>query len=362
MHDPKPICDVAIVGGGVIGLACAWRLGQRGAQVVVLEGATCGAGATGASLGALWPASPLVRGPLQETQRKSLWSYPAFGQEIYAATGIDIGYRRKGRIELIGDAKHLAKARQEVQAAAELWPPLPGGPPMEVLTDQQIGDLEPAVAAGAWGGQWCRASAQVEVDKLMAGLRAACVHAGVVVREQASVTSFGCVGERVVAVECGRDILAAGRVLVATGAWTAQLHPALAAVAPIKPVRGQALMLETDRPVIERIVKQGRVYLVPWGNRILVGSTTEPEAGYDCRTTPQGIDLLLTGARAIVPALRDARILKAWAGLRPDGPKHKPVVGPVPGFANLFVAAGHFKIGVGMAPETSRVVAEMLLA
>lgn len=352
--------DVAVIGGGVIGLACAWRLGQRGPRVILLERDTCGAGATGASLGALWPASPLVRGPLQEAQRKSLWSYPEFARELAEATGIDIGYQRNGRIELITDDKQLARAHEEAHAAVELWPAAQGGPVMEVITPQQVWALEPAVDVGELGGQLCRASAQVDVQRLVQALRAACEKTSVVIREHAAVLGLEVVGDRVSAVRCGDTTVAAARLLVTAGAWTAQLHPGLAACAPIKPVRGQAIMLETDAPVLGRIIKRGKIYLVPWGRQILVGSTTEPEAGFDAQPTEDGIKLLRHGAQELVPALRAARLVKTWAGLRPDGPKHRPVIGAVPGFANLFVAAGHFKIGVGMAPETAELVKALM--
>ncbi len=319
----QSIFDIAVVGGGVIGLACAWRAGQRGAKVILLEKDICGAGATGASLGALWAgAVSLKRGVnFQELPAsKSLWAFPDFAHEIQMATGIDVQYQRNGRIELMTEAKQLARAREECGAAIELWPAVEDGPAMEVLTADQIRAIEPGAVAGEFGGQLCRASAQVDVGKLIEGLRAACEKADVVIREHCAVEGLddtcGRDAHTTWGVRCGNEVIKTAKVLVAAGAWTTALHPALAQYAPIKPVRGQALLLEMDRPVIGRIIKMNKIYLVPWGQRILVGSTTEPEAGFDCSTTPQGIEMLLAGARELVPALRDARLIKTWAGLR----------------------------------------------
>jgi glycine oxidase len=103
------------------------------------------------------------------------------------------------------------------------------------------------------------------------------------------------------------------------------------------------------------------IFLVPWQDgRILVGSTTEPEAGFDTTNTAEGIHFLLQGATQIAPALKAAAVERVWAGLRPTGPKHRPVMGKSPAFDNAFVCAGHFKIGIGLAPLAGKFMAELI--
>jgi glycine oxidase len=292
----------------------------------------------------------LVTGELQTMHRASLAAFPAFAREIKAATGIDVGYECHGRIEIICDDKQQTRCAEECKAT----------PVMQVLTPDELQELEPAVEAGAFGGQLCLVSAQVAIGKLVTGLRAACRAAGVEIHEHLTASGLRVESDRVMALQTSDGELSAARFLIAAGAWTAQLHQALAQAAPIKPVRGQGILLETDRPLIGRIIKKGKVYLVPWGRQILVGSTTEPAAGFDCSTTAEGIAMLRAGAAEIVPALAGAELVRAWAGLRPDGPKHRPVIGPVAGLNNLYVAAGHFKIGIGMAPGTAAAVVALM--
>ena len=155
--------------------------------------------------------------------------------------------------------------------------------------------------------------------------------------------------------------ISAGSVLLCAGIGTGRIEPALDISAPIKPVKGQALLLHTGKPVIGRIVKNGAIFLVPWPDgRILVGSTTEPDAGEDLSNTAEGIEFLLGGSVRTCPVLAGAKIEKIWAGLRPTGPSHRPLMGEIPGMQKLFICSGHFKIGIGMAPLAGQIMAELI--
>jgi glycine oxidase len=292
----------------------------------------------------------LLTDEFHATHRRSLREFPQFAAEIHAVTHLDIGYQCNGRIEIICDPKQYSRCSEECRADSTMC----------LLAPSEIQNIEPAVQCGAFGGQLCRTSAQVSISGLIAALVAACKAAGVHIAEHCAVTGLRTQGERVLALENADGQLSAAQFLVAAGAWTAQLHPALVRAAPIKPVRGQGILLQATNPLISRIIKKGKIYLVPWGRRILVGSTTEPAAGFDVSTTTEALTMLRAAAEEIVPSLAQAQLIHSWAGLRPDGPKHRPVVGPVAGLSNLFVAAGHFKTGIGMAPATAEMVAAMM--
>jgi glycine oxidase len=179
-----------VIGGGVMGLACAWRLGQVGMRVELFEKKKCGAGATGAALGALWPPSPLARGPLQEMHRKSLWGFEAFVREVEAAGGERIAYRRGGRIELLATEKAEMRAREEAVAACAEWPGFGGDDTvMEVVRGEDVGRAAQGVEGRGMAALVCRATGQVRVEQLVAGLAAACRRAGVVLREGEVVRS-----------------------------------------------------------------------------------------------------------------------------------------------------------------------------
>jgi glycine oxidase len=104
----------------------------------------------------------------------------------------------------------------------------------------------------------------------------------------------------------------------------------------------------------------GKRYLVPRGDGLtLVGSTEEPEAGFEKRTTLEGIGELLAFARQVVPVLAGALLETSWAGLRPGSPDGLPFIGPVPGWENVFVAAGHFRAGVQLSIGTAQALTEL---
>lgn len=360
---------VIIIGAGVIGLACAWRLAAAGAQVEMLEARDCGQGATLGALGALWPASPLVKGPLQQLHRESLWQFELFAAELAAAAGMPVNFRRLGRLELLNSEKAAQRAITEAQTACAEWPAFGGAPPvMEVLTPAQIATRWPQLAPAVHAGLLCRATAQVGVPELVAALRAACAQAGVMLRSHTPATGLELRGQRVAGVRTAEALAQADAVLVTAGAWSALLSPDVAAVAPIRPAKGQGLALQKPAGVrLETIVKSESIYLIPWnhapGGEILVGSTTEPEAGFDETPTPAARETLLAGAAGIVPGLKDAVVLRHWAGLRPQNPakRHPPIMGPHPRIANLYVCTGHFKTGIGLAPLVSRLMSATIL-
>ncbi len=353
--------DVLIVGGGIMGLTSAWRLAQAGVKITLFESRTCGSGASSAALGALWPASALVNAPLQNLHRKSLWEFEAFARELTDFTGKPVPFMRRGRVELLHSEKAKAHALQEAAAACADWPQLSPGPAMEVLSAEELRRQYPEINSLPFGGQVCHRSAQVGVDGLLAALIEACRKAGVVLKENCAVQQLQGDGESITGVMAGGEVYAAGAVLVAAGVHSNHLGFELRQRAPIQPVKGQAMLLKTAEPVINKIVKNGLIFLVPWPDgRVLVGSTTEPDAGFDSSNTVEGVSFLLNGAVQTCPAMASARLERTWAGLRPTGPNKKPVLGPMPNNCGLYVAGGHFKVGIGMAPITGKLIAQMV--
>lgn len=357
---------VVILGAGIMGLASAWRLARAGHQVTVLERRECGGGATRASLGALWPPSPLADGPLQRLHRQSLALMAAFVAEVSADAGTAAGpamlpFRRGGRIEFILDAEDVPRARQEAALGHPIAMP-PGGPEsvgLELIGPDEALRLEPLINPGGLHALHCRFTAQVEVFALVDALVAACRQRGVVFCEHTAADRLE-IAEGRWAVHGGGRSFTGDRLLVTAGAWTAQLDPLLQRFAPTRPAKGQALALATARPLIRHIVKRGTTYLVPWDDRILVGSTTEPEAGFDESVGAAALETLRQNALSILPALREASVVRTWAGLRPDAPKHRPIMGPVPGVPGVVVCSGHYKTGIGMSALVSRLMCDLL--
>ena len=357
--------NVIVIGGGVMGLSCAWRLAQAGAAVRLLEARECGQGATRAALGALWPSSPLVNGPLQNLHRASLWEFEPFIAELTQRTAMPVHFRRCGRLEFLNSGKLLVRAVEEASVATGDWPPYGTPlPVMELLDPAQIAALFPALETAGRAALLCRATAQVNVPELVGALRAACQMAGVSIHENTPVTAIQRQGQRITGVRAGNQAFEAEALLVTAGAWSPGLAPEIAQAAPIRPVKGQGLALAPPPGFqLDTIIKSDSIYLVPWMNNapaeILVGSTTEPDADFDESPTTEARDFLLAGAIALIPALKNARILRQWTGLRPQNPakRHPPIMGPHPAIPNLYICTGHFKTGLGLAPIVSRMMA-----
>ena len=356
---------ITIVGGGVMGMSCAWRLAQRGIQVTLLEQGTLGKEASSAAIGALWPSSMPTPGPLQRLHHESLRQYPHFVKELSETTQRSIGYMRRGKFELVTSDRHLTQALKEVESASGSRSAPEGTPEhqpvMEWLSPDEARQLEPHVAVGEFGALICHRSAQIDVSDMLAALESACRQSGVEIRPNTKVLSVDLDAARPT-VRLTDGEIEGDRLLICAGNGTPTLSQRLERVAPIRPIKGQAMLISTRQPVISHIVKNEAIFLVPWPDgRILVGSTTEPEAGFDISNTVSGVQFLTHGAISTCPPLADARIESIWAGLRPTGPKRKPLMGPLPERSNVYLCAGHFKVGIGMAPLAADLMTRWIL-
>jgi glycine oxidase len=343
--------EVLIVGGGVIGLTTAYFLARERVSVEVVDKGNFGQEASWAGAGILPPGNPdRARSPYDQLRAQSAVLYPTLSAELRDRTGMDNGYVRCGGLEFIGtDDAGAVRAWHEEGIA------------FEVVDRKALARLEPTVVPGSGKVYHLPDMAQLRNPWHVKALLAACGSLGVQLRSGCPVHGFEVQGERIRALRTGLGRLEADRFLLATGAWTDTLLEQVGWRPGIHPVRGQIALLETTGPLFRRIVLHEARYLVPRPDgRVLVGSTEE-HAGFDKRTTAGAIGELLAFAFALVPDLAGAHLERCWAGLRPGSPDGLPFLGPVPGFVNLFVAAGHFRAGIQLSPATGLVLKELLL-
>ncbi len=332
--------DVAIIGGGIIGLTSAYHLARGGASVAVYDRGDFGKEASWAGAGILPPGNP-DRAAMSIDKLRGIGSqrFAAFSAELRDLTGIDNGYRRCGGIEFL---------TAEDADVPGVW--AAEGISFEHLSASEARKLEPLGEAEG-ESYLIPGFAQVRNPWHMRALVAACAKLGVRLYPNTGAERFAD-GALVLANE---ERVTAGRYLLAAGAWSANLLRAPG----VFPVRGQIALLRGAS--CSRVLMLGKRYLVPRGDGLtLVGSTEEPEAGFEKRTTPEGVAELLAFARRTVPALASAALEASWAGLRPGSPDGSPFIGPVPGWDNVFVAAGHFRAGVQLSIGTAQVVCELL--
>lgn len=343
--------DVLIIGGGVIGLTTAYFLARDGVRVSVIDKGDFGHEASWAGAGILPPAALSDRlHPAERMRAASVQMFPNLSAELKERTGIDNGFVRSGGLEVVPAGAETA--REEWHA---------GEPNLQVLDAETTRRLEPALAVGLGQTYHLPDMAQVRNPRHMKALLAACQLTGVTLQPGCAAYGFAIKGGMVAAVKTAAGDLSAGKYLIASGAWADPLLEQVGCKLGIHPVRGQIALLNTGVPIIRHILLCGRQYMVPRPDGLVLVGSTEENAGFDKRTTVAAIAELLQLAAHLVPRLAAAHLERSWAGLRPGSVDGLPFLGPVPGFDNLFVAAGHFRAGIQLSPGTAQLLTECLL-
>jgi len=333
-----PHADVAVVGGGVIGLATAWRARQRGLEVVVLDRGDLGAGTSRAAAGMLAPvgeADAQERGLLRHNL-ESARRWPSFAAELEDVTGLDVGYRACGTLLLARDRDEAEHVERERALRERL------GLRVERLLGSAARRREPALSPALRLALALPDDHAVEPARLVAALVEACARAGVHLfpRREQDVGS-----------------IPAERVVIAAGAWSGALGDV-----PVRPVKGQALRLRdpSGPGLCEHVLRFEGGYLVPRGDgRYYLGATME-ERGFDTAVTALGVHELLREAAEVLPGILELEIDEAFAGLRPGTPDNAPIVGTDPHDERIVWATGHFRHGILLCPITAELVADEL--
>jgi glycine oxidase len=351
--------DAVIVGGGVIGLSCAWRVAQSGARVVVVDHGRLPAGATRVAAGMLAPVGELAFGEpeLLKMTLAAAELYPGFIAELEEASGTDTGYRRHGALHVALDRDEAAELRRVLELQRSL------GLGAEWLPPRCCRELEPGLTPSFHGGVHAPDEGSVDPRRLAAALLAALEAEGGELLTGTGVEAALVDGDRIAGVrtETGSELRAATTVL-AMGAWSGQAGwlPE-AARPPVRPVKGQILELRSrdGAAPCRRIVASERVYLVPRPDgRLIVGATVE-EQGFDEAVTAGGVHELLREAYRLLPEVAEMELVEAAAGLRPATPDNLPLVGES-GVDGLLWATGHYRNGILLAPLAAEAIAEQL--
>lgn len=349
--------DVVIVGGGVIGGSIAWELARQNLRVTLLDRQEPGREASWAAAGMLSPVpdSPDAI-PLVPLGRASLALYPQFIADVEEASGQVTGYRTEGTLQALfsGDAERELSTLVAVHHGLGL--------PTEALRVDEARQFVPALSHEARAAALLPYEASVDNRALTSAVLAAASARGVAIRAGVGVTGLQRAGSRCAGVvTSGGEKIPAAHVVIAAGCYSGQLAD-VARYAPTRPVRGQMLALRSERVRLQRVLRSERGYLVPRDDtspqRILLGSTLE-NAGFEKRVTPGGLERILRAALELLPELAGAEIVETWSGLRPDTPDHLPILGPTD-IEGLWMATGHFRNGILLAPITAQLFGEWL--
>jgi glycine oxidase len=347
---------VLVVGAGVIGAAVAWELLQRGAEVVLLDGAAEGGHTSAASAGMVNPFSLTPDNtPALPLYWQSLQMYPDWTRALHERAGIDPEWRDGGclRVALTPtDAEHLETSLAWIRrydAHAEL---------LDGYTARQ---LEPALNPEIACALHIPSEGWVHTERLMRALHRAVQLSGVNLYTGSPALSLAVRDGAVRGVQTAHGTLEGDAVVIAAGAWAGALLQPLGIHTPITPVRGVILSLG-DLPVpVRRILSSPVGYLVPRADGTALLGATREQAGYDARATVEGYAVLTHNLARLAPHLMHATALGHTVGLRPDTPDHNPYLGAVAGYDGLYLAAGHAYHGILLAPATARAIADVIL-
>jgi glycine oxidase len=342
----KSSYDVAVVGAGIVGLACAWAAAQRGMSVLVVDRGAPGSGASGVAAGMLAPVTEAVFGEeaLLRLNLEAARRWPAFAARLAESSGVDTSYSESGALMVAADRDDFEELRRihEFQSSHGL--------DAEWLPGRRCRELEPGLSPRVRGGI-AAPDHNVDPRAVVQALRVACEELLL-----ADAHGIAIQDGRVVGLQLATGTVAARNVVVAAGAWSGSLG--LPDSPPLRPVKGQILRLHGTSPS-QGIVRTPRCYVVPRANgEVVIGATVE-ERGFDTRVTADGVYRLLEAAWEVLPDVGELELVETRAGLRPATPDNGPVVGRG-GVDGLVWATGHYRSGILQAPITAEAIAALL--
>lgn len=335
---------VCIVGGGVIGLALALELQQPGVSVTVIErGPAQGSHSAGwAAAGMLAPRAEGLTGALLDLclRSRQLWQEWAPGLEEQSGQVVD--YRSSGILMPVVETNAGVLRERLAMGEGEWW------------DRAQVAAKVPGIAAGVEGGLWFGADGSVDNRKVLSALQKACRHREIEIRYGVQVLGPAVRSGRLAGVVTALGEFGADIVVLAQGSWSGEWLEL-----PVRPLKGQMLALKAT-PGVGPVLFGPRVYLVPrTDGRIVVGATEE-QVGFTPGNTCTGLAFLLNGAMEIMPRLGECCVDETWWGFRPTTLDGAPILG-AGAWPNLFLATGHHRNGILLAPITARLLARLIL-
>ena len=391
-----------VVGGGIVGAACAYYLSQAGRKVALLDRGEFGKGCSHANCGYVCPSHVLplaMPGAIGKTLRAmlsrnsafsikprlslSLWSWlwnfarrcnvrdmMRSGHAIQALLNssrslyddwmrdepLDCEWEKRGLLFVFRTPEaqeHYAETDRLLRESFQM--------PAKRFDGEAVNRLEPALQPGMAGGWLYESDAHLRPDKLMSSLRQILEKRGVEIRDHCEVRGVEKSMRMARSLDTTLGSFAAESFVFATGAWTPLLNEHLGCRIPIQPGKGYSITMPRPAicPTYPMIFEEHRVAITPMQSGYRIGSTME-FAGYDATLNRKRLQLLRDGASHYLREPFREPVLEEWFGWRPMTTDSKPIIGRSPALDNVWIAAGHNMLGLSMAPGTGKLVAELL--
>jgi glycine oxidase len=347
------IYDSIIVGGGVIGGSIAFHLARRGKKVLLLEKNVLAGESSRAAAGMLGAQAELESSsPLFPLAKKSREMFPNIAVALKELSGMDIELVNKGMFKVALNDEQAEELKRKVETHRS------HGEQAEWLSAEDVKNHESLLSHSVLGAMFLPEDGQVSAHRLSLAFLSAAAVLGAGMKEFASVHSFLIEKGRVKGVRTNCGDYLSENVIVASGAWSAQLLKESGIVLDAYPVKGECFSVVTARPLLEKTIFAKGCYLVPKaGGRTIVGATEHPHT-FDKKVSVAGVFSLMDKARRIVPSIVNSQLESTWAGIRPQTGDGLPYLGEHPEYRGLFIAAGHFRNGILLSPITGELVAQ----
>ena len=352
--------SISVIGAGIIGLACALELADRGLKVSLHDPNWPPRGASWAAAGMLAPAFEAAGVPdthpdLFALCMTSARLWPAWAEALETRSGMPSGF-------VPGPSLAVAQDRAQAEHLSAMAGQLHGPDAPQPIGLDQLASVEPAIHADLVAALLLPSDGQVDNRLTMAAL-IACVRAHPRIRIIEAAAPLIGRSEGVIDAGHSATLITAGwqspQVAVSVDGAQRRLVDMVPVLDRIRAFGGQMLSLAPVENGPTRPIRCGDLYIVPKQDRIIVGATTEPDRVLSA-AEPEMIARLHARAGEICPALKQAAILDQWAGVRPGTSDHAPILGQI-GKENLFIAAGHYRNGILLAPVTAQIIADLMI-
>lgn len=348
--------DIAIVGGGLIGVSAAFELSGAGLSVVVFDRQEPGRESSWAAAGMLAPGPDSPRAAaLVPLAKESLGIYPQFVSAVEESAGKPTSFAREGTLEIFaGPSAEIAREKFLAEYRRH-------GLAVEAISVEAARKIENTLNASAAAVAWIPDEAMIDPRLLVEAVISAAKNRGAQIRANCGVASLLNEAGRCAGVVAGGERISTKHVLITAGCYSGQMEDEIARHAATRPVRGQMMALKHRDVRLTHVLRSEKGYLVPRPDgRIMVGSTLE-EAGFEKGVTQEGLQKIRSAAVELVPQLVNAEVVETWSGLRPGTPDDLPILGPTD-TEGLLVATGHYRNGILLAPITAKLVREWIVS